>query len=190
MHWILFGRNVICAHSSSKLFFCLSINYLNDILPPAVRYTQIHTSRQIHSAPLASWRCNIPKTPSEHRQADGAIDMTIFGDHIFGSNQDIELIFFNTSAFGYFSKCEGFYRVSSTPLFFIRPGKVAHSIHGARRWRRRRARSNDTQSSRGWILPTRGALFPFCLGWIIARLIWRWNAGIPWGLRGSRRNIK
>ncbi len=60
---------------------------------------------------------------------------SVFCDgHIFVSNQDIDLVSFYRSAFGYFSPCEGFYRVSLTPLFFIRPGKVEHSIHGARRW--------------------------------------------------------
>jgi hypothetical protein len=37
---------------------------------------------------------------------------------------------------------------------------------------------NDTQSSRGWILRTRGALLPFYLGWIRERLIWRWNCRV------------
>ena len=61
--------------------------------------------------------------------------------------------FFYRSAFVYFSPCEGFYRVSSTALFFIHPGKAAHSIHGARR-----------RVQRHWILkgmnfPPTGALF-------------------------------
>ncbi len=60
-------------------------------------------------------------------------EISFFGGHIFGSNQD-RTRFFYRSAFEYFSPCEGFYRVSSTPLFFIRPGKVAYFIHGARRW--------------------------------------------------------
>ena len=52
----------------------------------------------------------------------GASDF--FDGHIFCSNQDIELVFFYGLAFGYISPCEGFYRVSSTFLFFIRPGKL------------------------------------------------------------------
>ena len=60
--------------------------------------------------------------------------ISFFDGHIFSLNQDIELFFLYKSAYGYFSPCEGFYRVSSTPLFFILPVKVAHSINGARRW--------------------------------------------------------